>query len=311
VPELKELARVLLAIIEMAEAHVAAEAEGQAISGMVNQEQASELQAMGFSKNVSEKALFMVQGAGLEAAIEWIDQHSSDPDFEEELRVMGQADKPKSTLSPEEAAQKARELQQRLKMQRDEKEKQLELERERDRIRVGKEMIEAKRNHEETETKRFLEQRKKEKQDQERELKRMHEILRQDKLARTGQTGSAVEEERVKEKTPDEKMKHSIKTIKTLYPPTREPDVASTAFKTLRALASNLANNPGEDKYKRVRIENPTLHQRVGRLNGGIAFLNAIGFAALEEGFLINTEPNISLLNEAVRLLDEAIALIG
>ena len=40
---------------------------------------------MGFSKHASEKALFMTQAKGqsLEAALEWIDQHSGDADFNE------------------------------------------------------------------------------------------------------------------------------------------------------------------------------------------------------------------------------------
>ena len=38
---------------------------------------------MGFSKHVAEKALFMVQGAGISQAMDWIDQHRNDADFEE------------------------------------------------------------------------------------------------------------------------------------------------------------------------------------------------------------------------------------
>lgn len=30
---------------------------------------------MGFSRNVAEKAIFMVQGAGVERAMEWIDNN--------------------------------------------------------------------------------------------------------------------------------------------------------------------------------------------------------------------------------------------
>lgn len=46
---------------------------------------------MGFSKNVSEKALFFTlsKGGTTEKALEWIDQHADDPDFEEELKIVG------------------------------------------------------------------------------------------------------------------------------------------------------------------------------------------------------------------------------
>ncbi len=41
---------------------------------------------MGFPKAVAEKSLFFTQGAGtIEKALEWIDEHSADPDFNEEL----------------------------------------------------------------------------------------------------------------------------------------------------------------------------------------------------------------------------------
>ena len=47
---------------------------------------------MGFSKHASEKALFMTQSKGqsLEAALEWIDQHNGDADFNEQLFIVKQ-----------------------------------------------------------------------------------------------------------------------------------------------------------------------------------------------------------------------------
>ena len=62
----------------------------KSISSMVNQQEATMLQEMGFSKIVAEKALFMVQGGGVPKAMDWIDQHRSDPDFEEELFIVVQ-----------------------------------------------------------------------------------------------------------------------------------------------------------------------------------------------------------------------------
>ncbi len=61
---------------------------------------------MGYSKNVAEKALFMNQNkGGIDKALEWIDQHQNDPDFEEALMIVGQTEesaKPKSNLTKEE-----------------------------------------------------------------------------------------------------------------------------------------------------------------------------------------------------------------
>mgnify|MGYP002145977355 CR=1 FL=1 len=65
--------------------------QGESISGLVNKELAKQLVEMGFSKNVSEKALFLNQQV-LEKAIEWIYENQDKPDFEEELRLMGKSE---------------------------------------------------------------------------------------------------------------------------------------------------------------------------------------------------------------------------
>ena len=48
---------------------------------------------MGFSVNVSEKALFMTKhlGGGVERAMGWIDENREAPDYEEQLMMVGQS----------------------------------------------------------------------------------------------------------------------------------------------------------------------------------------------------------------------------
>ncbi len=67
------------------------EQQGEPISGLVNKELAKQLMEMGFSKNVSEKALFLNQQI-LEKSIEWIYENQDKPDFEEELRLVGKSE---------------------------------------------------------------------------------------------------------------------------------------------------------------------------------------------------------------------------
>lgn len=43
---------------------------------------------MGFSVNVSEKALFMTQNKGVQPAMDWITAHMDDPDYEEPLMIV-------------------------------------------------------------------------------------------------------------------------------------------------------------------------------------------------------------------------------
>lgn len=106
------------------------EPEGESILKYIKPEISQQLQEMGFSKNVSEKACFFNQNI-LEKAIEWIYEHQND--FEEELRIIGQENKPK--LSDEEIKQKAKELQEYARKRYIEKQRLLEEEQERSRIR--------------------------------------------------------------------------------------------------------------------------------------------------------------------------------
>ena len=92
--------------------------ESLPISDKVNQSFAAELQGMGFTKEVSEKALFLTQNSSLEAAMNWIEEHQGDADFLEELRIVGASAPSAAKLTPEEAAAKARELQERLRKKR-------------------------------------------------------------------------------------------------------------------------------------------------------------------------------------------------
>ena len=50
---------------------------------------------MGFSKNASEKACFMVisKGQSIENATEWLYEHMEDADINEELLIVGQEGK--------------------------------------------------------------------------------------------------------------------------------------------------------------------------------------------------------------------------
>ena len=111
------------------------ENEGKAISEYVNQEVVKQIIEMGFSKNVAEKACFFNQSI-LEHAINWIYEHQQDPDYEEELRIVGDSESQK--LTPEEIKEKAKQLQDYARKRFLEKQKQLEEEQELNRIRISK-----------------------------------------------------------------------------------------------------------------------------------------------------------------------------
>ena len=78
---------------------------------------------MGFSRNVAEKACFMVQGAGVERALGWIEDNRGAPDFEEPLMIVAQDGGPKKPsifagLTKEEKELKIREMQRQAREKR-------------------------------------------------------------------------------------------------------------------------------------------------------------------------------------------------
>jgi uncharacterized UBP type Zn finger protein len=103
---------------------------------------------MGFSKNAAEKALFMTMSKGqtIENAMEWITEHQEDPDFNEQLFIVGQEGEGslkkqyQGNLSKEERIAIAQEKIKAARARREEEEKQNKLEMERNRILQSKEM---------------------------------------------------------------------------------------------------------------------------------------------------------------------------
>jgi len=212
---------------------------------------------MGFSKIVAEKALFMTQGASIEKALEWIEMHSNEPDFEEELFIVGQEDGPKRDpnrpkLSKEEALQKAKELQETIRKKRKEEEKKQNEENEKQRIASTKMMQEAKRKLDEQLIKNNFDAQKREKKEFMDAKQQMLDQLRRDKEERFGKSGATEAVAGVpapKKEPPLEIVKKGIKTILTLYTEERQPGVAKTCFKTLAVYMKNVLKVPQEEKY--------------------------------------------------------------
>eukprot|EP01041_Mallomonas_annulata_P000829 gene829-1611_t len=76
------------------------------------------------------------------------------------------------------------------------------------------------------------------------------------------------------------------------------------AVDTLLIIVTNILKHPGEEKYYRINVtqKNETFHRRVGRLEGGIQMLVALGFREEEGGCLyLPLDTNLDVL-EARRL---------
>jgi len=55
-------------------------------------------------------------------------------------------------------------------------------------------------------------------------------------------------------------------------------DMRRDCLKTVHTLAKNALNNPHEDKFKRIKMENPAFMKKVGECPGGTEAMTALGF---------------------------------
>ncbi|TKY59989.1 UBX domain-containing protein 1-A [Spatholobus suberectus] len=285
-----------------------------------------ELESMGFSTARATRALHYSGNAGLEAAVNWIVEHENDADIDQMPLVPANTkiEAPKPSLTPEELKARQQELRERARKKKEEEEKRMEIEREKERIRIGKELLEAKRVEEENERKRLLALRKAEKEEEKRAREKIKQKLEEDKAERRRRLGlppeepsaakpSPIVEEKksfvpVRPATKAEQMRECLRSLKQNH---KEDDAkVKRAFQTLLTYVGNVARNPDEEKFRKIRLSNQTFQERVGSLKGGIEFLEICGFEKIDGGeflFLPRHKVEMAVLNSAGSELDSAI----
>lgn len=287
----------------------------------------TELEAMGFHTARATRALHYSGNASIEAAVNWVVEHESDTDIDQMPLVpvsSKNAEPPKPSLTPEEIKMKQHELRERARKKKEEEEKQREREREKERIRIGKELLEAKRIEEENERKRLIALRKAEKDEEKRAREKIRQKLEEDKAERRRKLGlpaedpapkpsaPVVEEKKsslpVRPATKTEQMRECLRILKQNH----KDDEAKvkTAFNTLLTFAKNVATNPNEEKFRKIRLSNPTIQERVGKVKGGVEFLELLGFEKMEGGeflYLEREKVDMAVLHSAGSELNSAI----
>ncbi|XP_075512102.1 uncharacterized protein LOC142547615 [Primulina tabacum] len=295
----------------------------------VNHELLKELEEMGFPKERTIRALHHSGNVSAEAAVNWIVEHENDSDIDQMPLVpvsSKKPDAPKPFLTPEEIKQKQQELKERARKKKEEEEKQKEREREKERVRVGRELLEAKRIEEDNERKRMVALRKAEKEEEKRAREKIRQKLEEDKAERRRKLGLPPEdpaaikpsapptEEKksslpVRPATKTEQMRECLRTLKQNH---KDDDAkVKAAFNTLLTFAKNVATNPNEEKFRKIRLSNANFQERVGKLQGGIEFLQLCGFEKIEGGeflFLPRDKVDIAVLHSAGSELNSAIS---
>jgi hypothetical protein len=108
-----------------------------------------------------------------------------------------------------------------------------------------------------------------------------------------------------KGKTPFEMFTLAKDKVKTLYTENRSPGTAKLCFKTVATFSGNVLKDVEDPKYRKVNLENAAVDARVGKINGGLAMLNAIGFMPNEDGTktLMMTSVDKELIEKCVAAL--------
>ncbi|KAL3634366.1 hypothetical protein CASFOL_021420 [Castilleja foliolosa] len=317
--------------VEMEEVGDGSSQQEEMVVPEVNQQLLAELAEMGFPHERSIRALHSSGNISSEAAVNWIVEHENDPDIDQ-LPLVPVSSKqplaPKQSLTPEEIKQKQQELKERARKKKEEEEKRMEREREKERIRVGRELLEAKRMEEENERKRILALRKAEKEEEQRARERIRQKLEEDKAERRRKLGLSPEEpSAVKPSAPPVEEKKTLQSFLPVRPATKTEQMreclrtlkqdhkdddakVKTAFNTLLTFAKNVATNPNEEKFRKIRLTNANFQDRVGKLKGGIEFLELCGFEKIEGGeflYLRREKVDIPVLQSAGSELNNAI----
>ena len=229
-------------------------------------------------------------------------------DFEESTEF-------KKPLTEEEKAAKILEIKSLLKAkraEREETEKAENVDREKQRRFMGQEMQKTREEMEIDSRKRMAKQRKKEKDDALKERQRIRAELEKDKRERaankgklTGKLGvdgynpSAIQYDMNPDGTPV--VEKDAAKPKKKAPPTAakmEEYISKVAsyraggdgghcLNILKAYIGNVVKNPGEQKYKKINMENKAYKNKVKPFLGAKNLLLAIGFAPTDDGTVL------------------------
>ncbi|XP_071937417.1 uncharacterized protein [Coffea arabica] len=298
-----------------------------------------ELEEMGFPEARATRALHYSGNSSVEAAINWIIDHENDADIDEMPLVP--VDIPIEASDPffisEEMKLKAPEISlyhlkfsDQVRKNREVEEKKLERSREKERIRAGKGLQVAKRMAEENERKRNVAQRKADVEEKRRARERVRQKLQQDKAERRGWLGLPVEGPL--SVNPAISFSHESKNLELGKPAlltvsARKEDLmreclrslkrqvmgddsqVKKAFQTLLIYVRNVANNPDDEKFRKIRLGNPAFQSRVGKFKEGVKFLELCGFEIIGGEFLYLPKDKVDMatLAEAWAVLNSAI----
>lgn len=298
---------------------------------------------MGFTLIRAQKGLLFSTGTTVEAAIEWLMEHQDDADIDDPIPKDAVGIKKVKSRTAEETAVKVLEVKALLKAKRDEREETEKVdltEREKQRRFMGKEVALTREQVEMAARKRDAQVRKKEKMDAKKERDRIVAELEKDKRERMANKGrlkgrlgvdgyapSAIQYDNGKDKSGDEPAAQRPKTGKGASADKIDEYIKKVAsyraggdggkcLKVLTLLVGNAADNPGEDKFKRINVETKTYKNKVKPFLGAKNLLMAVGFVLPEKNndgshLVLKEDADIDLLKSTKAKLEQAMVKYG
>ncbi|XP_008677336.1 UBA/UBX 33.3 kDa protein isoform X1 [Zea mays] len=184
----------------------------------------------------------------------------------------------------------------------------------RERIRAAKDLMEAKRSLEENQRKRVMESRVADQEEEKRARERIRQRIADDKAERRRRLGLPQDDPRdpAATMTPakvkpagravvaSEQLRDCLRTVKKNH--RDDPAAVARAYQVLLKIVGNVAKNPGEEKFRRIRLSNPVFKDRVGSVRGGVEFLELCGFRRFSGiGYLVmpRDKVDVALLTAA------------
>ncbi|KAI3806156.1 hypothetical protein L1987_22049 [Smallanthus sonchifolius] len=300
----------------------------------VNKKLVDELEGMGFPLSRAMRALYYSGNSSLEDAINWIVDHEDDSDIDQmpPVPLKIEINDFEASCVSEEVKLTAQKLRAKLQKRNKQDDMKTVSSREKERIRVGKELQEAKKIAEENERKRslarniFIALRKAEKEEENRARERIRQKLQQDKAERRGTPGLPLQNHAsLKTNTPTvqenkeiganlttkvDLMRECLRSIRRYNKDDDDDIKVKRAFETLLIYVRNVARDPDEDKFRKIRLSNPAFKERVGIFEQGVKFLELCGFERVEGGeylLLPRDRFDTAVFNSAGNILQSAI----
>jgi uncharacterized UBP type Zn finger protein len=271
--------------------------KNKGVGEIVKKELVEGLQATGYSLLISEKAVLLSGNKTLEDALEWIQQHKDDPDFEEPVEV-----EQKPQLSKEEARLKALELSKEIREKQKEIDEKNKMESEKLRLKMAKEMAETRRLVKEQEQRLAAEAYVREKKKLEEEKQLMKEKLEQDHLERFGK--KKTETKQIK-KSPKSEFTEIYNKMYNIYR-MGQFELLLNCLKMLKLYLKNILNSPEEEKFRKINASNTTFCTKVKDIIGATSLLELFGFQLID-GFYFMEHIDVEKLTLFQEIIDEKI----